>query len=127
MDLIAFVLGMIIGGFVGFKIAEYIHTTIFKDILMKLKVSEADMRTMMEELQKDLPEEHEDALPRIEVKVEKVNEQLYVYRLDTDEFLCQGADREAVLASLAKRFNKDFKIVLSEEHGAQYLKESPTS
>ncbi len=127
MDLIAFVLGMIIGGFIGFKIAEYIHTTIFKDILMKLKVSEADMRAMMEELQKDLPEEHEDALPRIEVKVEKVNEQLYVYRLDTDEFLCQGADREAVLASLAKRFNKDFKIVLSEEHGAQYLKESPTS
>jgi len=127
MDLIAFVLGMIIGGFIGFKIAEYVHTTIFKDILMKLKVSEADMRSMMEELQKDLPEEHEDALPRIEVKVEKVNEQLYVYRLDTDEFLCQGADREAVLASLAKRFNKDFKIVLSEEHGAQYLKESPTS
>lgn len=127
MDLIAFVLGMIIGGFIGFKVAEYIHTTIFKDILMKLKVSEADMRSMMEELQKDLPEEHEDALPRIEVKVEKVNEQLYVYRLDTDEFLCQGADREAVLASLAKRFNKDFKIVLSEEHGAQYLKESPTN
>jgi len=127
MDLIIFMLGAAVGGFVGFKIAEYIHTTIFKDILMKLKVSEADMRSMLNELQKDLPEDHEDALPRVEVKVEKVNEQLYVYRLDTDEFLCQGADREAVLASLAKRFNKDFKIVLSEEHGAQYLKESPTS
>lgn len=127
MDLIAFVLGLAIGGFVGFKVAEYIHTTIFKDILMKLKVSEEDMKSMLKDLQHDLPEEHEDAMPRIEVKVEKVNEQLYVYRLDTDEFLCQGADREAVLASLAKRFNKDFKIVLSEEHGAQYLKESPTS
>jgi predicted ribosome-associated RNA-binding protein Tma20 len=127
MDLIAFVLGLAIGGFVGFKVAEYIHTTIFKDILMKLKVSEEDMKSMLKDLQQDLPEEHEDAMPRIEVKVEKVNEQLYVYRLDTDEFLCQGADREAVLASLAKRFNKDFKIVLTEEHGAQYLKESPTS
>lgn len=127
MDLIIFMLGAAVGGFIGFKVAEYIHTTIFKDILMKLKVSEADMRSMLNELQKDLPEDHEDALPRVEVKVEKVNEQLYVYRLDTDEFLCQGADREAVLASLAKRFNKDFKIVLSEEHGAQYLKESPTS
>jgi predicted ribosome-associated RNA-binding protein Tma20 len=127
MDLIAFLLGLAIGGFVGFKVAEYIHTTIFKDILMKLKVSEEDMKSMLKDLQQDLPEEHEDAMPRIEVKVEKVNEQLYVYRLDTDEFLCQGADREAVLASLAKRFNKDFKIVLSEEHGAQYLKESPTS
>lgn len=127
MDLITFMLGAALGGFVGFKVAEYIHTTIFKDILMKLKVSEDDMRTMLSELQKDLPEDHEDAMPRVEVKVEKVNEQLYVYRLDNDEFLCQGADRADVLANLAKRFNKDFKIVLSEEHGAQYLKESPTS
>ena len=126
MDIIDFLLGLVLGGFVGFKVAEYIHTTIFKDILMKLKVSEADMRAMVEDLQQDLPDDHEDAMPRIEVKVEQVNGQLYVYRLDNSEFLCQGTDREDVLACLAKRFNKDFKIVLSEEHGAQYLKESPT-
>jgi uncharacterized protein YihD (DUF1040 family) len=93
---------------------------------MKLKVSEADMRAMMRDLQQDLPEDHEDAMPRVEVKVECVNDQLYVYRLDTMEFLCQGATREAVLTCLADRFHKDFKIVLSEEHGAKYLKESPT-
>ena len=127
MDLIDFLLGLALGGFVGFKIAEHIHTTIFKDILMKLKVSESDMRAMVEELREDLPDDHEDAMPRVEVKVEKVNDQLYVYRLDTMEFLCQGANREAVIACLADRFHKDFKIVLSEENGAKYLKESPTS
>jgi uncharacterized protein YihD (DUF1040 family) len=127
MDLLDFILGLVLGGFVGFKIAEYIHITMFKDILMKLKVSESDMRNMMKDLQKDLPEDHEDAMPRVEVKVECVNDQLYVYRLDTMEFLCQGANREAVLACLADRFHKDFTIVLSEEHGAKYLKESPTA
>lgn len=127
MDLIDFILGLALGGFVGFKIAEHIHTTIFRDILMKLKVSESDMLGMMQDLQKDLPEDHEAAMPRVEVKVELVNDQLYVYRLDTQEFLCQGANREAVLACLADRFHKDFTIVLSEEHGAKYLKESPTS
>jgi len=127
MELLEFVLGLMVGGFIGFKVAEHIHTTIFKDILMKLKVTEEDMKSMMRDLQEDLPEDHEDAMPRVLVKVECVNDQLFVYRLDTMEFLCQGADREAVLASLAKRFNKDFKIVLSEEHGAKYLKESPTS
>jgi uncharacterized protein YihD (DUF1040 family) len=126
MDLIDFLLGLALGGFVGFKVAEYIHITMFKDILLKLKVSESDMRTMVQDLQKDLPDDHEDAMPRVEVKVEKVNDQLYVYRLDTMEFLCQGATREAVLTCLADRFHKDFTIVLSEEHGAQYLKESPT-
>ena len=126
MDLIDFILGLALGGFVGFKIAEHIHTTIFRDILMKLKVSESDMLGMMQDLQKDLPEDHEAAMPRVEVKVEQVNDQLYVYRLDTMEFLCQGANREAVLACLSERFHKDFTIVLSEEHGAKYLKESPT-
>jgi uncharacterized protein YihD (DUF1040 family) len=127
MDLIDFILGLALGGFIGFKVAEYIHVTMFRDILMKLKVSESDMRNMMKDLQKDLPEDHEDAMPRVEVKVECVNDQLYVYRLDTMEFLCQGANREAVLACLADRFHKDFTIVLSEEHGAKYLKESPTA
>ena len=123
MDLIDFLLGMALGGFIGFKVAEHIHVTMFKDILIKLKIKDSDMRAMMQDLQKDLSE---DAMPRVEVKVECVNDQLYVYRLDTMEFLCQGANREAVLACLADRFHKDFTIVLSEEHGAQYLKESPT-
>ena len=123
MDLIDFLLGMALGGFIGFKVAEHIHVTMFKDILVKLKIKDSDMRTMVQDLEKDLTE---DAMPRVEVKVECVNDQLYVYRLDTMEFLCQGANREAVLACLADRFHKDFTIVLSEEHGAKYLKETPT-
>ena len=123
MDLIDFLLGMALGGFIGFKVAEHIHVTMFKDILVKLKIKDSDMRAMVQDLEKDLTE---DAMPRVEVKVELVNDQLYVYRLDTMEFLCQGANREAVLACLADRFHKDFTIVLSEEHGAKYLKESPT-
>ena len=124
MDLIDFLLGMALGGFIGFKVAEHIHVTMFKDILVKLKIKDSDMRAMVQDLEKDLTE---DAMPRVEVKVECVNDQLYVYRLDTMEFLCQGANREAVLACLADRFHKDFTIVLSEEHGAKYLKETPTS
>lgn len=127
MEIIWLLVGAVAGGYAGFKFSEHIHTSIFRDILEKLNVSESDMRTMMEDLREDLPLDHEDAVPRIEVKVEQVNGQLYVYRLDTQEFLCQGADREAVLACLADRFRKDSKIILSEEHGAQYLKESPTA
>ena len=123
MDLIDFILGLVLGGFIGFKIAEHIHVTMFRDILVKLKIKDSDMRAMVQDLEKDLTE---DDMPRVEVKVECVNDQLYVYRLDTMEFLCQGANREAVLACLADRFHKDFTIVLSEEHGAKYLKESPT-
>jgi hypothetical protein len=121
------VLGVFIGAFVGFKIGERIHVSMFKDILTRLQIPESRMLAMLEELRDDLPDDHEDAMPRVKVKVELVNDQLYVYRLDTMEFLCQGANREAVIACLADRFHKDFKIVLSEENGAKYLKESPTA
>jgi hypothetical protein len=121
------VLGVFIGTFVGFKIGERIHVSMFKDILTRLQIPESRMLAMLEELRDDLPDDHEDAMPRVAVKVELVNDQLYVYRLDTMEFLCQGANREAVMLCLADRFRKDFKIVLSEEHGAKFLKESPTS
>jgi uncharacterized protein YihD (DUF1040 family) len=127
IDFVWLLTGVCIGGFVGFKVAEHIHVTMFRDILVKLKVKDSDMRGMIQDLQKDLTEDHEAAMPRVEVQVEQVNDQLYVYRLDTMEFLCQGANREAVLACLADRFHKDFTIVLSEEHGAKYLKESPTN
>ena len=70
MDLIDFLLGLALGGFVGFKVAEHIHVTMFKDILVKLIVKDSDMRAMMQDLQEDLPEDHEDAMPRVEVKVE---------------------------------------------------------
>ena len=121
------VVGVFIGTFVGFKIGERIHVSMFKDILTRLQIPESRMLAMLEELRDDLPDDHEDAMPRVKVKVELVNDQLYVYRLDTMEFLCQGANREAVIACLADRFHKDFKIILSEEHGAKYLKENPTS
>ena len=127
IDFVWLLTGVCIGGFVGFKVAEYIHVTMFRDILVKLKVKDSDMRGMIQDLQKDLTEDHEDAMPRVEVKVEQVNDQLYVYRLDTMEFLCQGATREAVLACLGERFHKGYHIVLSEEHGGKYRKESPTS
>ena len=117
--IIVFALGVALGSFA----ASRLHENTMIDLLQRLKVSDRDLEQVVKDLQGDQGQE----LPSVEVKVELVNDQLYVYRLDTMEFLCQGANREAVVACLADRFHKDFKIILSEEHGAKYLKESPTA
>ena len=118
--ILAFVLGCVVTGIWLTRLHE--HT--MSDLLQRLGITHRDLQRVMQDLQSEVNQDQE---PRVEVKVELVNDQLYVYRLDTMEFLCQGATREAVLACLADRFRKDFKIVLSEEHGAKYLKETPTS
>ena len=126
-DLLAFLIGCVIGGIVGWRVCDRFHTSLTTDILKAVGVGESQLKKAIENLQAELPQGTEPALPGVEVRVECVDNQLYVYRLDTEEFLCQGATRDDIVNCLATRFHKDFKIIVSEEHGAQYLKPNPTS
>ena len=125
-DLLAFLIGCLIGVFVGWRINDQLHTSLTTDLLKTVGVTESDLRKAITKLQGEQPDS-EDVLPGVEVKVEQVGDQLYVYRLDNMEFLCQGATKDDIIDCLATRFHKDFKIIVSEEHGAQYLKSNPTN
>ena len=125
-DLLAFLIGCLVGVFVGWKINDRLHTTFTTDLFKAVGVSDVQLRQAIENLQHEQPGS-EEVLPGVEVKVEQVDDQLYVYRLDNMEFLCQGATKDDIIDCLATRFHKDFKIIVSEEHGAQYLKSNPTS
>ena len=125
-DILAFLIGCLVGVFVGWKINDQLHTSLTTDLLKTVGVTESDLRKAITKLQGEQPDS-DDVLPGVEVRVESVDNQLYVYRLDTQEFLCQGATRDDIIDCLATRFHKDFRIIVSEEHGAQYLKPNPTS
>ena len=125
-DTLAFLIGCLVGVFVGWKINDQLHTSLTTDLLKTVGVTESDLRKAITKLQGEQPDS-DDVLPGVEVRVESVDNQLYVYRLDTMEFLCQGATRDDIIDCLATRFHKDFRIIVSEEHGAQYLKPNPTS
>jgi hypothetical protein len=125
-DILSFLIGCLVGVFVGWKINDQLHTSLTTDLLKTVGVTESDLRKAITKLQGEQPDS-EDVLPGVEVRVESVDNQLYVYRLDTMEFLCQGATRDDIIDCLATRFHKDFRIIVSEEHGAQYLKPNPTS
>ena len=125
-DILAFLIGCLVGVFVGWRINDQLHTSLTTDLLKTVGVTESDLRQAITKLQGEQPDS-EDVLPGVEVRVESVDNQLYVYRLDTMEFLCQGATRDDIIDCLATRFHKDFRIIVSEEHGAQYLKPNPTS
>ena len=125
-DLLAFLVGCLVGVLVGWKICNRFHTSLTSDLLKAVGVGEVQLKQAIDRLQAELPSGSEDAMPAVEVKVEQVGDQLYVYRLDTQEFLCQGATRDEIINCLTTRYHKDFKIIVSEEHGAKYLKPNPT-
>ena len=125
-DILAFLVGCLVGVFVGWKINDQLHTSLTTDLLKTVGVTESDLRKAITKLQGE-QSDSEDVLPSVEVRVESVDNQLYVYRLDNMEFLCQGATKDDIIDCLATRFHKDFKIIVSEEHGARYLKSNPTN
>jgi len=121
-DTLAFLIGCLVGIFVGWKINDRLHTSLTTDLLKTVGVTESDIRQAITKLQSDSSEE--DQLPRVEVRIEEVNGGLYAYRLDTQEFLGQGTDQTTLIDRIKEVNKTNFILVVSQSNGADLLKPS---
>jgi hypothetical protein len=125
-DLLAFVLGCMLGAIVGYRVADRMHKAIIPDIFRRAGVTPEKLEQVMVDLQKEINDEVKD--PEINIKIEAVNGQLYVYRKETSEFLAQGTNYDEILDILKSKFT-DVKFAVTKEDGAELLglKENPTA
>jgi hypothetical protein len=123
-DILNFVLGVILGAFVGWRICERFHTNMLAEILKAAGVGEPELKRAIDSIRSALPEDHEDAMPRVQVRVEKVNGSLYAYRVDTEEFLGQGEDETSLISRIAEQNKSNFVLVVSQENGAALLQKN---
>jgi len=125
-DLLAFVLGCMLGAIVGYRVADRMHKAIIPDIFRRAGVTPEKLEQAMVDLQKEINDEVKD--PEINIKIEAVNGQLYVYRKETSEFLAQGTNYDEILDILKSKFT-DVKFAVTKEDGAELLglKENPTA
>jgi hypothetical protein len=127
-DLLAFVLGCILGAIVGYKVADALHKTLIPDIFRRAGVTPEKLEAVMKDLQKeiDIEEGKTDEFPKLEIKVEQHGEFMFAYRKDTDLFLAQGRTREELIAMISQKV-ANVTLVISEADGAMLIKENPTS
>ena len=121
-DILAFLIGCLVGVFVGWKINDQFHTSLTTDLLKTVGVTESDLRKAIIKLQSDSSSEGE--LPRVEVRIEEVNGGLYAYRIDTQEFLGQGTDQTTLIDRIKELNKTNFILVVSQSNGADLLKPS---
>ena len=121
-DTLAFLIGCLVGVFVGWKINDRFHTSLTTDLLKTVGVTESDLRQAIIKLQRDSSEE--DELPRVEVRIEEVDGGLYAYRIDTQEFLGQGTDQTTLIDRIKEVNKSNFILVVSQSNGADLLKPS---
>jgi hypothetical protein len=104
------------------------HKAIIPDIFHRAGVTPEKLEQVMVDLQKEINQEDKTIVPEINIKIEAVNGQLYVYRKETSEFLAQGTNYDEILDILKSKFT-DVKFAVTKEDGAELLglKENPTA
>lgn len=124
MDSIFFLLGFAVGCFLGSKIATHIHLISFKKIMEDLDISDQQLKKLAKANGILTPEldSGTNELELCEIRIEQHQGQLYAFRKADDHFLGQGTDRDTLIKRLEQQFQKDTKLVITEEDGANLIK-----
>jgi predicted component of viral defense system (DUF524 family) len=126
MDIFLIILAVALGFVIGWRVNEHIHQSILTDILKRAGVTAEDLEKALDKLSTEIDESPAADTTKVYVRVERVNEQIFMFRKDTNEFLAQGTTARDLLDALTKRF-KDMEFTVTKEDGAELLKENPTS
>jgi hypothetical protein len=126
MDIFLIILAVALGFVIGWRVNEHIHQSILTDLLQRAGVTAEDLEKALDKLSTEIDQPPASNTTKVYVRVERVNEQIFMFRKDTNEFLAQGTTARDLLDALTKRF-KDMEFTVTKEDGAELLKENPTS
>jgi len=127
-DLMAFVLGCILGAIVGYRVADALHKALIPDIFRRAGVTQEKLEAVMKDLQKEINQEEgrTDEFPKLEIKIEQHGELMFAYRKDSGLFLAQGKTRDELIAMITDKVS-NVTLVIAEADGAALIKENPTA
>ena len=114
-----------IGIFLGYKVASVFHIRMIKLILQELNITEKDLKKMAERHGVEFTETSaaDPEMEEHEIKVEQHGSMIYAFKVENDEFLGQGTDREDLVNRIATRY-KNVRFTVAE--GAELLQENNT-
>ena len=110
------------GAYLGYKVNELLMAHIFRKMLDDAGITTNQLNQFSDHWKAKLGTEDDSVtLDLVEVKIEKVNDQLFAFHVGSDEFIAQGRTKEDLLAAIEQRMT-NVKLVISPEHGADFVK-----
>jgi hypothetical protein len=114
----------VVAFYFGFKIAEIVHVSSFKKILNDLKISEQQLRDLVQKNGLDLDQDEapeESFAAKVEIKIEQHLGQLYVYELGSDRFVAQGKTSDEIMQRIVDSYPKGTRVICTTENGGLIL------
>ena len=127
-EILTLVVIALLGGMVGYRIADHLHKAVMADLLDRAGITPEKLEQIMLDLQKEMDPgfKPEKEFPDLEVTIEQHSNTLYAFRKDTAEFLAQGATRDELIKMISEKVS-NVTLVIAEADGAALIKENPTS
>ena len=130
MAMIETVLILVVVFWLGYQTAARFHRNIFREILKELGVTERQLNDLMLRQQQQLAghtsQESTAELDVVEVRLEQMGDVIYAYRKSDDQFLAQGLDADALIATLKLNLCAPCKVVVDVDDGADLLRKNNT-
>ena len=121
--LLEFTLIFALGCYLGSKVTAVWNRITFREILKDLVVTDKQMRDLAEKNGIIVSDDDTNETPKLvemEIRIEKHGDILYAFRKDNDQFLGQGADRDALIARLNQTMRPCI-VNVSKEDGADLI------
>jgi hypothetical protein len=126
MELMILLLGAVVGWGLGTAWATMLaHKTIYM-MLREFGITDDQVKALARKKGIKLPSDSDSAeedpvLTHIEIRIEKIDDQLLAYSIHDNKFLGQGRDREELIASLTANLT-NVRITISEDNGSNLIK-----
>lgn len=123
MTTLYIILALLAGIWIGWKAQEIMFSMTFGKMLEEAGVTDKDLTKFLDHHKDKLDLEPESELTNLEIRLEKMGDQIYAYRKDDDMFLAQGRDRAELIDRISKRID-NVKLVISEDDGAGLIRDA---
>ena len=120
------VLAFALGWWLGSKITAHLMALSFRQLLDDLGVTNQQLRKLAQEVGMDVPDITAEPAVEIEIRLEQELNQIYAYRKDTQQFLGQGSDAQALIDHLNHTFANGARLIVSDSDGAELLRKHNT-
>ena len=116
------IVAFIVGWIIGHKLCSALNHLTFREILKDLGITNQQLVELAKTKGMDLtaPEEPQPELAQLEIRIEEHQGMLLAYRKDTEEFLGQGTDREALIRRVTENLT-NVRVIVAKEDGADFL------
>lgn len=122
-DTVLYILIFAVGVYCGYKLNELLMAHVVRNMMDDAGITTKQLEKFSDHWKAQLgqEEDHSVTLEIVEVKIERVNDQLFAFHLDSNEFIAQGKTKEDLLAAIELRMT-NVKLAISPEHGAEFVK-----